>query len=161
MKVIPYIIYLFLLTFHDIILRELISVYDVAIDFTILLVVLVALYKSEEEAVWFAFFAGMITGVGDMAMMPYEILTVVLLAIASNQMAARINLESIASRVIILTSAVIVHRIIVTIMVSSTEFFYMFVRNIIPAAIYTMLIGLIFFMIKDGRITWQRIKALF
>jgi len=161
MKVIPYIIYLFLLTFHDIILRELISVYGVTMDITILLVVLVALYKTEEEAIWFGFFAGMIAGASDIAIMPYEIVAVVVLAVASNQMAARINLESIASRVIILTSAVIVHRVIVTIMLSSTEFFYLFVRNIIPAAVYTMIIGLIFFMIKDGRITWQRIKALF
>ncbi len=161
MKLIPYLLYLFLLTFHNTILVELISIKGIAMDITILLVVLVALYKSEEEAIWFGFFAGMIAGATNPDIMPYEIIVVLVIAAISNQMANRINLDSLASRLIILGSAVLLHRMIVTLMVSSEEFFFVFVRFIIPTAVYTIIIGMIYFMIKDGRITWQRVKALF
>jgi len=161
MKLIPYLLYLLLLAFHDTILVELISVKGITMDITILMVVLVALYKSEEEAIWFGFFAGMVAGATDVSLMPYEIIVVLIIAAISNQMANRINLDSLISRIIILASAVILHRAVVTLMVSSEEFFFVFFRFIVPAAAYTMIAGLVYFMIKDGRITWQKMKALF
>lgn len=161
MKLIPYLIYLFILTFHDTILVNLISVYGVTVDISVLLVVLVALYKSEEETIWFAFFAGMVTGATDVAVMPYDILVMVIIGAVANLLAIRINLESLLSRLIILAGAVILHRIIVTAIISSNEFLFQFVRIILPIAGYTVIVGLIFFMIRDGRITWQKTKAIF
>jgi len=161
MKLIPYLLYLFLLTFFNTILGELISIKGVTMDITIFLVVLVALYKSEEEALWFGFFAGLIAGAPNPAVMPYEIIIVLIIAALSHLLANRINLDSLASRLIILGSAVFLHRIIVTLMVSSEEFLFVLVRFILPNAVYTMIIGMLYFMIKDGRITWQRVKALF
>ena len=161
MKAIPYILYLFLLTFHDTILVELISIKGVVIDITILLVVLVSMYKSEEESLWFGFMAGLVTGAMDISTMPVQIVTIVIIATLANQMAVRINLESIISRVIILSSAVVVHKIVMTLTVSGTEFFYILITSVLPAAVYTLIVGLIYFMLKDGRITWQKVKALF
>jgi hypothetical protein len=161
MRAIPYILYIYLITFHETILVEGISIFGISIDPYVLLVALVGLYKTDLEAFWFAFAVGIVAGSVRLDLMPYQVLVLTAIGVAVNELSVRINLDSVASRIIILAGAVIVHKSIMTLLISADQFPYMLVRYIVPGAAYTMLAGFLFFMIKDGRVTWQRIKTLF
>jgi len=161
MKIIPYILYLLLIALYITILSDLISIFGVGIDLIILLVVAVGLFKSETEAIWFGIAAGIISGSVRLDLMPWEVLIIGVTAAAVNQIGSRINLESLMSKILVLAGAVLFHGIIFSLVVSTDSFFFVLIRFIIPSMVYTVLLGLIFFLIKDGRITWANIKALF
>ena len=161
MKVIPYLLYLFLITFHSVILSDIISILGVRLNLLILIVVIIGLFKSETEAVWFGLAAGIIVGANRLDLMPWEVLVITIIAVAVKQVSSRINLESFASKVVVLASSVFLHGIIISLIISTEEFFFVLVSYILPGTAYTVLIGLIFFLIKDGRISRQKIKALF
>ena len=161
MRVLPYLLYLFLITFHTIILSDIISIFGVRLNLLILLIVIIGLFKSETEAIWFGLSAGIIVGAARLDLMPWEILIIIIIIVAVKQVSSRINLESLASKVVVLASSVFLHEIIISLIISPKEFLYILIRYIVPGTAYTVLIGLIFFLIKDGRISRQKIKALF
>jgi rod shape-determining protein MreD len=161
MKLVPYILYIYLITFHETILSDIISIYGVILDIPLIIIVLVALYKTEDEAVRFAFCVGIVISSTAIGTMPYKIAILTIIAVIVNQLSVRINLESIASRIIILGSAVLLYRAINALFTFEPEFFYILIRYILPAVAYSLVAGLVFFMIKDRLITWQKIKALF
>jgi len=45
--------------------------------------------------------------------------------------------------------------------ISADNFFYVLLRFVMPSMVYTVLLGVLFFLIKDGRISWEKTKALF
>lgn len=161
MKIIPYILYLFLIAFYATIVADIISIFDVTVDLLIIIVVMVAFYKGEAEALWFGFAAGIVAGATHLNHMPWEIFIVSLTALAVNQIGGRINLESVVSKILVLGCCAMVHGIVMTLTVSTSEFFFVLVRYILPGSFYTLVIGSIFFLIKDGYISWSKIKAMF
>ncbi|MCP4703011.1 MAG: hypothetical protein GY865_00250 [candidate division Zixibacteria bacterium] len=161
MRVLPYLLYLFLITFHTTILSDLTSILGVHLNLLILIIVMIGLFKSETEAVWFGLSAGIIVGAARLDLMPWEVLIITVIAIAVKQVSARINLESLASKVVVLASSVFLHEVIISLIISPSEFLFILVRFILPGTAYTVLVGLILFLIKDGRISKQKIKALF
>lgn len=161
MKIIPYFLYLYLITFHMTILSDIISIYGVTVDLLILIVAMIGLYKSEAEAIWFGMAAGIIAAATRLDLMPWEVLVVVGIALAVRQVSTRINLESLASKALVLAGAVFFHQLIMTLLISTEESLFILLRYIIPGVAYTLIFGLIFFLIKDGRISWPKIKALF
>jgi len=161
MRIIPFILYLFLITFHVAILGDLTAILGIKFNMFVLMVTLVALYKGDGEAIWFGFFAGLVFGSQRLDLMPWEIVIATLTAIVVKEISTRINFESIASRVIIIGSCVLLHDILIILLISAREFFFLFTRYVLPGVVYTVILGWLFFMIKDGRITWQRVKALF
>ena len=161
MRVLPYLLYLFLITFHSIILSDLISIMGVRLNMLILIIVLIGLFKSETEAIWFGLSAGIIVSAARLDLMPWEVLVITVIAVAVKQVSSRINLESLASKVVVLACGVFLHEVIITLIISTEEFFFILIRYILPGTAYTVLIGLIFFLVKDGRISREKIKALF
>ncbi len=161
MRVLPYLLYLFLITFHLIILSDLISILGARLNMLILIIVIIGLFKSETEAIWFGLSAGIIVGAARLDLMPWEVLVITVIAVAVKQVSSRINLESLASKVVVLACSVFLHEVIITLIISTEEIFFILIRYILPGTAYTVLIGLIFFLIKDGRISRKKIKALF
>ena len=161
MKIISYILYLYLLAFHQVILSGIIDIYGAAVDLAALMVVMIALYKSETTALWFAACAAIILGASQPELMPWEILILASGAVFTNQLSLRINLDSISSRIIILGSFVLLHNLIINFVIYSTDFVVLTFRIVLPSAIYTILVGWIIFLIIDGRLTWPKIRALF
>lgn len=161
MKIIPYLLYLFLITFHSIILSDIISILGVRLNVLILIIVMIGLFKTETEAVWFGLSAGIIVGAARLDLMPWEVLVITVIAVAVKQVSSRINLESLASKVVVLASSVFLHEVVLSLIISTEDFFFILIRYILPGTAYTVLFGLILFLIKDGRISRQKIKALF
>ena len=114
MRIIPFVLYLFLITFHAAILGDLTAVVGIKFNMLVLVVTLVALYKSDGEAIWFGFFAGLVFGSQRLDLMPWEIVIATVMALVVKEISTRINFESIASRVIIVASCVLLHDILIT-----------------------------------------------
>jgi hypothetical protein len=122
-------------------------------------VALIGLYKSEVTALWFAVAAGIVVGSQSLNLMPWEILILTAGAIFANQVKTRVNLESITSKILVIGALVLTHQIFYAI-VSGNVLIALY-KDVIPTVIYTLIIGWLFFQVKDGHITWQKIKALF
>ena len=161
MKVIPYLLYLFLITFHLIILSDIISILGARLNLLILIIVMIGLFKSETEAIWFGLSAGIIVGAARLDVMQWEVLVITIIAVVVKQVSSRINLESLASKVVVLACGVFLHEVVISLITFTEEFFFILIRYIIPSTAYTVIVGLILFLIKDGRISKQKIKALF
>ena len=161
MKVIPYILYLYILALHETILSDLLSIYGAAIDLAVLMVVLIALYKSELTTLWFAVCAAVIAGTVRPDMMTWQMLALVVPAMVVSRVSARVNLESLSSRLLILGGFLLIHESVISFLLSHDGPLFVIYRLILPSAVYSLLVGWIFFLIIDGRITWQKVKALF
>lgn len=161
MKILPYLLYLFLITFHLIILSDIISILGARLNVLMLIIVMIGLFKSETEGVWFGLAAGVIVGAARLDIMAWEVLLITFIAVAVKQVSSRINLDSLASKVVVLASAVFLHEVIISLIIFTDKIFFILIRYILPSTAYTVLVGLILFLIKDGRISRQKIKALF
>jgi len=161
MKVIPYIIYLYILALHYTILTDLVSIYGSVIDLAVLMVVLVAIYKDEITSLWFAISVGIVAGSQRFELMPWEILILAGIALLINYISTRADLGAITTRLIILGGFLLIHKSVITLLSSNEAFAYMIYRYILPSTIYSLFPGWLFFLIIDGRITWRKIKAQF
>ena len=161
MKILPYILYIYLLGFHVTIFSDISSIYGITIDLTALLVCLVAIYKEESTALWFAIAAGFVAGAVNLSLMPWELFVLGGLALALSHLSRRINLDSIASRLMLLAGGLFVHAMVISLVFSSRDFITILFRYIFPSIIYTWLIGWMFFLYRDGRVTWKKIRDLF
>ncbi len=161
MKIVPYIFYLFLITFHNTILSGAISIWDARIDLVVLIVALVALYKGELVGIWFAFSAAVVAGSLRLDLIPWEMLVLGLSALIIHQVSLRVNLESITTRMIILAAIILFHQLVMALVISAETFLYSGYKVILPSIIYTLVPGWLFFQFKDGNITWAKIKSVF
>jgi cell shape-determining protein MreD len=161
MKIIPYILYLLLLACYNTVLSEIISIYGVAVNLAVLMVALVALNKSEPVALWFAIAAGIVAGSVRLDLMPWQVMILGLAAITVNHIGRRVNLDAILSRLLILAGVILIHTLIFAILVTPDNIPYLIYRIVLPSTLYTLIIGWLFFLIKDGHLTWAKIKALF
>ncbi len=59
MRLIPYVAYLLLIACHQVILKDLTSLFGVGLSLTAFLVIAVAINKSEMISLWFGFVAGL------------------------------------------------------------------------------------------------------
>jgi len=161
MKLIPYILYLYLLALHMTILSEVTTLYSATIDMAALLVAMVAFYKSESTTVWFALAVGILAGTQRSDLMPWHMASLTVLGVIINQISTKINLESSTSRLLIMAGMILFHEVLITLVISTSDFFTMLYKFILPSTVYTILIGWLFFQFKDDHINWQKIKALF
>lgn len=161
MSIIPYVIYLYLLGFHVTIFSDVSSIFGVTIDLAGLMVCLVAIYKKEMTALWFALAAAIVVGATRLDLMPWEMLFLGILAIGVKQLSIRVNLESVASRLVLLAVGILFHRLAMSLAISTADFFMMLYRYLLPGVVYTWVLGWIYFLYRDGHLTWARFRALF
>ena len=110
MRFIPYILYLFLLALYLTILRDITYICGAQIDLAVLMAALVALYKSEMTTFWFAVCIAIISGTPLLDLLPWEMIILVIPALIVNQISARINLESLTSRLILVAGYLLIHQ---------------------------------------------------
>jgi hypothetical protein len=161
MKVIPYILYLYLLAFHETVLSDLIGVYGATVNLVVLMVVMVALYRNVSTALWFAACAAIIVGTPHPGLMTWQMLTLVTLSLVVSRISGRVNLESLSSRLLILGGFLLIHQGVISFLTSSDNPLFVIYRMILPTAVYSLVIGWIIFLMIDGRVTWRKVKALF
>lgn len=161
-RIIPFLLYLWLVAFHQVILTDATSIYGVVnINLPALVVLLVGLYKSELDACWFGFMVGLVAYAGTTNMMGWHALVMTAIGYLTFHARAKINLESLYSKLLLVLGGVMVHNIAVLIMSQSDGVFYLLATRVITGAVYTSVIAWIFFLFKEGKVTFQKFKAIF
>ncbi len=160
-RLIPYLLYLWLVGLHQVILMEAMSVYGVTVNIPVLLVLLVGLYKSELHICWFGFVVGLVAFAGLTNQLGWHALILALIGFLTFHSRARINLESLYSKVLLVFVGVIIHNAVVGLMSGGGSAVFMLISDAVFGAIYTTLFAWIFFLLKEGKVTFQKFKTVF
>lgn len=162
-KVIPFLLYLWLIGMHRVFLADVTSIYQVSINLTAFIVLGVALYKSEIVASWFGFSAGIVgyAGLPQPDLLGWHALALAAIGLVAFHVRERLNLDSPHSRLLVVFGGVITHNIMVAILCNPDSFVFLLLSRALPGAVYTTIIAWIFFLFKDRKITAQRLKSIF
>ena len=161
MRIIPFILYLFLIAMHEVISGDLTTVYTAVINLPALMVLLVAIYKSEAVSIWFGFVAGVVMAAGMPDLLGWYALILSGLGLVAYHIRERLNLDSLYAKLLLILGGVLVHNVLVLIVICSDEFLYLLWSRALVGGILTSLVGWLFFLIREGRITYAKMKALF
>ncbi|MCK4373445.1 MAG: hypothetical protein KAW61_09865 [candidate division Zixibacteria bacterium] len=160
-RVIPFILYLLLIALHEVMLRDITTVFTAEINLAALIALTVAVYKPELVTTWFGFAAGLVLAAGMPDLIGWHALWLAGLGLLAYHTRERLNLDSLYAKLLLLLGGIFLHNVMVLITFGAEDFLFLLVTAALPGAVYTTLIGWLFFLIKEGRITWTRIKALF
>ncbi|HOD66114.1 MAG TPA: rod shape-determining protein MreD [candidate division Zixibacteria bacterium] len=161
MTVIPYLLYLLLVAFHEVILRDLTAIYGVTINLPVLLVLGVALYKPEAAALWFGFAAGLAASAARPELSGWYALLTAGLAAAAWHVRERLNLEALLSKLLLVFLGVLAYNLVAAAVGGLEGYWFHVYRLQIPGAVYTALVAWVFFLFKERRVTAQKLKAMF
>ncbi len=160
-KYLPYFFYMMLIGFHRVILADFTSVWGIEINLTALLVAALALYKSEIEVAWAAFALGLVSAASQPDLMGWHALGLVVISQAVSRSTKRLNLDSIWSRVGVIAAAVLVHNIFLALFEGMSGIFERITVHVLPGVIYTSFAAWLFFLIKDRKITFKKVREIF
>ncbi len=161
MSAIPYILYLLLIAMHVVILRDVTTIFGAAINLPALIVLMVALYKEDTPAIWFGFLAGMVASAGLPFRMGWHALVMAAVALAASQVKIRLNLDSLKAKLLLVAGGVFVHNVAVLVIDQGMGVFSPLILSAVTGAIYTSVIAWLFFLLKEGIVTTQKIKSIF
>jgi hypothetical protein len=161
MRIIPFILYLLLIAFHQEILKDVTAIYTASINLTALIVLLVAIYKDDLIASWFGFFAGLVAAAVLPWLLGWFALVTAALALGACYFRERLNLDSLRAKYLLVLGGVLIHNVAGLIILRVDSFFTLLWASALLGAVYTSIIGWIFFLVKEGRITPAKVKALF
>ena len=160
-RMIPYILYLLLIGLYRVILGDAISIYGVSMNLPVLLVLLVGLHKTEVDSCWFGFVVGLVAYAGITGLLGWHGLIMAAIGFLAFHSRSRINLESRYSRLLLICAGLAVHNIIIQVKSGGDGFLLLLVPKGLTGALYTTAAAWIFFTLKEGQITFQKIKAIF
>lgn len=161
-RILPFLLYLWLVALHQVVLNDIFSIYGVvSINLAALVVLLVGLYKSELDACWFGFMVGLVAYAGATSALGWHALVMAGLGYLTFHLRAKVNLESLYSKLLLVFCGVLVHNAVTLIISGSDGAFYLMATRVLPGAVYTSVVAWIFFLFKEGRITFQKFKAIF
>jgi|WetSurMetagenome_2_1015567.scaffolds.fasta_scaffold111063_2 rod shape-determining protein MreD len=164
MRLVPYIIYLLLISLFYTNLNDLTSIGPAQIQLVALMVFLVALNKKYLEALWFAFAAGIVFDAQDPAHLGAHALMLTLLSMATSFACERFNLDSLKGRILMVLAGLLVYCVPATLLYTTSgagEFPRALLRVGLPSVAYTTALAAIFFLFQSGQWSYQKIKSLF
>ena len=162
MTVIPYILYLLLVAAHVVVLRDLTTIFAAPLHVPALLVLLVALYKDDVQATWFGFLVGLVMAAGGPpSQLGWQALFMAALALGSCFVRVRLNLDSLNAKLLFVLGGVMLHNLILLIVDGTDGILFYIASSALAGAVYTTVVAWLFFMIKEGRLTIARVRALF
>lgn len=160
-RLIPFLLYLWLIALHQVVLSDATSILGVAINLPVLVVLLVGLYKSELEACWFGFVVGLVAYAGTTHALGWHAVAMAVIGFLVFHSRARVNLESVYSKLLLVFVGVVVHNIFVLLLSRGDNLIYILVTKALTGALYTTVPAWIFFLFKEGKITYRKFKAIF
>jgi cell shape-determining protein MreD len=164
MRVIPYVLYLFLIAFDRTLLSGFIAIGPAQIYIAALLVLLVAQHKSYITALWFGLVAGIVFAAPDPSRMGIQMFVLAFLGAALAQMKVRFNLDSLRSRFLLLVGGLALYAVPHTLFFTTAgpdAVGFTFLRVALPSVAYSAVVGWIFFMIQTGHFSFAKLKTLF
>jgi len=161
MKYLPFLLYLLLVALHQVFLREISSVAGASINMAAFLVIGVALYKSEITAIWFGFVVGITLAAGEPTEVGWHALTLSLIGLTAFHLCNRLNLDSLRAKLLLMFGGVFIHNILSLLIRWEDDLLLRLIDDAAAGALYTTLLGWLFFLVKDGRLTMKKMRDLF
>lgn len=162
MAIIPYLLYLLLIAFDNVILKDAVSIHVATINIPVLIVLIVALYKDDVSTVWFGFFAGLVAAAGGPPdQLGWQALIMAALAAVGSFVRERLNLDSLRARLLVILIGVLLHNFFSLVLSRSDGWLVFFFSYVLAGAVYTTILAWLFFLVKEGRLTFEKIKAIF
>lgn len=160
-RLLPYVLYLYLIAFHQSLVGDLFAIWGVDIATGALAIMLVAVYKPQTVAVWFGAAVAVLISTGDSIGAAITMVIAAALAVGAEYFKSRLNLESMTARLSVVFVGCLVFETTTAILFSGTGLVYSWFRFTVPSVVYTTLWALLFFMVKDGIISRSRFSKLF
>ncbi len=160
MRAIPYAVYLLLIALHVVILHDVTAIYGAVVSLPALLVLAVALYKDEIPATWFGFAAGLVAAAG-MPSVGWHVLVMAALALVASHIKLRLNLDALKARMLLIATGVLVHNCITLLINQPEGFLTMLWTSALTSTAYTLVLAWLFFLNRQGTLTWQKVKSIF
>lgn len=160
-KAIPFILYLLLIALHEVITRDVTAIATSAINVAALVVLVVGIYKREMVVVWFGFAAGLVLVPERPDVLGWHALVLAAVGLATFHVRERLNLESLYSWLVLIFGGVLLHNVLVLVINGGHSLAYLCLVSALPGAAYTAAIGWLLFLLKEKKITYQKIRSLF
>lgn len=160
-RLLPYLLYLFLISLHQTLLGDTLSLWGADLASGALAIMLVAIHKPQSVAVWFGSAVAFLLATGDSGAAATGMVVAAGLAIGAEYFKGRLNLESLAARLAVVSVGCLLIELINAAFFSGSDLLYTWFRYTIPSVIYTSGWGLLFFLFKDGIISRARLRRLF
>lgn len=161
MSIIAYILYLLLIGFYMVILKDTVTIFGAVLNFPVAIVLLVALYKDEVPVTWFGFAAGLVVAAGLPAKIGWYALLMAVLALAACFARERLNLDSLKAKLLLVMVGVFVYNVAALIVNGTGGFLILLAGSAFTGAVYTTLVAGLFFLLKEGKLTAEKIKSIF
>lgn len=160
MRILPFIVYLIFIAFWVVILKDLTSIYYASVNLPALIVLLVALYKTDLTAAWFGFWAGLVSSAVMPQVMGWQTLLMVLLALAGGLAKVRLNLDSLKAKLLLVAGGLFLHSVITLAITQPEDFPFLLLAAAVSGTMYTAVIAWLFFLLKEGLITYENVKSI-
>ncbi|MEE8149550.1 MAG: rod shape-determining protein MreD [candidate division Zixibacteria bacterium] len=160
-RYLPFLLYLLLIAMHEVMWRDITALYLIAMNLPAMMVVIVAIYKSELTAAWFGFLAGIVLSAGQPESMGWQGLLLAAIGISVFYVREKLNLESVYSKLLLIISAVFLHNLLSVVINDVNRILYLTWSYCLPSAVYSSLIAWVFFLFKERKLTSEKIKAVF
>jgi len=161
MRVVPYIVYLFLLSFFEVILVEPLSIGAAHIALAPLMISLVAIYKSQTVAIWFGAAVAFVVNTGAPDAAAVGMIVAALIALGANYFKSRLNLESLPAKIAVVGVGCLLFELARVTFLSTADVFYVYAVDSLPSTVYTSVVAYVFFLFKDRYISYARIREVF
>jgi len=151
---------LLLVVFHQTVLKDFTQIFHASINIPVLLVLTIAIYKSELASVWFGFLVGLVIASTMPNNMGWQSISLATVAFAAFHVRQKLNLDSILSRLALVSGGVLTHNIVSLAIDQSEGFLFLLWSSALIGAIYTTVVAWLFFLFKDGMITAKKIRSI-
>jgi cell shape-determining protein MreD len=154
-------LYLILIALHVVITDDLTAILSARINLAAFLILVVALYKGEFVSLWFGFCAGLVGSAVMPQNMGWYALFGASLGFLAFHMKERLNLDSQTARLLITFVGVLLFNLATEAVTRPEGLNHLWWSAGVTGAVYTTLIGTIFFGIKHGVLTKDKVKSIF
>ena len=161
MRLIPYLLYLLLIALHAVIFADMTAVLGVKIDLAALLILAVALSKGELTALWFGFLAGLTAGATLPNAIGWYALFGATLGLTANRIKERINVDSLAARLLIVFFGLALFNFAIAAVVQPEGLKHLWWREVPAGALYSTAVAAVFFAIQKGQLTPRKVRSIF
>jgi rod shape-determining protein MreD len=160
-RYLPFLIYLFVIAGHQTLTLELTSIFGATVNLAGIMVIMVAMFRSEMEALWFGFAAGLVVGTSQIPLMGWFAMSLALLGMVAYYIKESMNIESFYSRLVVLLIGLIVQNLFMALATNPEEFIHLAWSWALPSGIYSSLIAWMILLVRDGSLSPRSFRSIF
>ncbi len=160
LRLLPYVVYLYFISFDQVIFGDFLAIHGARLCVSSLMIITVALYKSDGIAMWFGAAVAFLVNTSDAPAAGASMILAALVVIAASRLKNRLNLESLSARMAIVIVGATILEVTQILFAGVGDIGFTIVRYTLPSVAYTTIVGFFLFLVLDGHISVGRFKQL-